>query len=70
MYIAPLEGFPAGVYDLVVHFHAGKFATSEYRALAAPIGVVVRLDYGAGTAQYADAFKDPARFQSMLDEMQ
>ena len=47
---------------------AGKHAANEYRALAAPIGVVVRLDYGAGTGPYADAFKDPNRFQSMLDE--
>src|SRR4029079_2966698 len=63
MYIAPIDGFADGAYDLIFHFHAGKFASAEYRELAAPIGVVVRLDYGAGTGPYEDAFKDPARFQ-------
>ena len=67
-YLAPKDGFPNGEVDLVFHFHAGKFADKEYREIAGPIGVVVRLDYGVGTQPYEDAFKDPNRFQSFIDD--
>lgn len=67
-YLAPKRGFPEGEFDLIFHFHAGKWADKEFREIAGPAGVVVRLDYGVGTQPYEDAFKNPDRFQQMIDE--
>ena len=67
-YIAPKTLPDTDTFDVIFHFHAGRFAEKEYREHAGG-AVLVTLNYGAGTTPYSRAFADPARFQRMLDEM-
>ena len=67
-YIAPKTLPDEDSFDLIFHFHAGKFAEKEYREYANG-AVLVSLGYGVGTQPYADAFANPERFQHMLEEM-
>jgi hypothetical protein len=68
-YLAPKRGFPDGNVDLVFHFHAGVAADKDWRDYAPPSAVIVAGTWGVTTAHYANAFKDPKRFDRMIDEV-
>jgi hypothetical protein len=68
-YLAPAQGFPDGNVDLVFHFHAGLAADKDWRENAPPNAVIVAGTWGVTTAQYANAFRDPKRFDRMIDEV-
>jgi hypothetical protein len=57
-----------GGFDVVVHFHTGRAAEKQYRALGVPL-VVVSAHYGIGSRTYEKAFEDDARFGDMLAEL-
>jgi hypothetical protein len=67
-YLAPKELPDPDSFDVIFHFHAGKFAQKEYCAESNG-AVLVSLNYGAGTEPYAKAFNDPKRFGAMVDEV-
>jgi hypothetical protein len=68
-YLAPKKGFPDGNVELVFHFHAGLAADKDWRENAPPNAVIVAGTWGVTTAQYANAFRDPKRFEHMMDEV-
>jgi hypothetical protein len=68
-YLAPKKGFPDGKVELVFHFHAGLAADKDWRENAPPNAVIVAGTWGVTTAQYANAFRDPKRFERMMDEV-
>ena len=68
-YLEPKAGFPDGKVELVFHFHAGLAADKDWRENAPPNAVIVAGTWGVTTAQYANAFRDPKRFEQMMDEV-
>lgn len=55
-------------FDLVFHFHIGKPADAEYRAIGLPV-VIATATHGLFAKAYGDAYEDPARFRQSVDEI-
>jgi hypothetical protein len=70
-YMAPRESLMGedGGVDVVVHFNAGQMADKEWRR-SGMAAVIVSASYGSfGSTAYREAFADPARFGTMLDDL-
>lgn len=67
-YVAPRGPFWAadGAVDVVVHFHAGKYALDDFRA-AGLRAVVLHANFGVFSGDYAKPMASPATFQHMVD---
>ena len=53
---------------LVVHFHGAPWLMEHHVREQLPQAVLITVQIGAGSRVYADAFADPIRFASLLDE--
>ncbi|MBS2011836.1 MAG: hypothetical protein JST00_03020 [Deltaproteobacteria bacterium] len=68
LYIPTWFGYQRGTYDLIVHFH-GLSKLQESNLDRSQINAaVVSINLGVGTDHYANAFREPQAFQSLLSE--
>lgn len=68
LYLPP--GFNATrAYPLLVHFHGAPWLIEHHVHGRWPVAALVTVQIGSGSRVYAEAFADPARFASLLEEV-